>query len=344
MADPTIICMTPVKNEAWILERFLRCASLWADIIIVADQGSDDGSREIAQRFPKVRLIENPSETFNEPERQKLLIDEARTVPGPRVLIALDADEFLSANFFESCEWQRALAAQPGTVITFQWGIVWPDLKSYYLYPAEFPLGFVDDGSEHVGRKIHSPRVPEPPDAPRLRMEEIRVLHFSVADFDRFRSKVRWYQCWELLNQPDRRSYADLYRFYHRDFAVPAERIVPIPQEWVAGYQERGIDLLDLAGEDYYRWDEALLELLEEHGPARFRRLAIWDVDWSTMYERIKGRPNRELRDPRTALERAVHWWLARSQKHYSHYSPPRTRLSSFYLRGMRKTLRALGW
>ncbi len=44
---PVLICLTPIRNEAWILERFLQCASLWADYIIIGDQNSDDGSREI---------------------------------------------------------------------------------------------------------------------------------------------------------------------------------------------------------------------------------------------------------------------------------------------------------
>ena len=83
MKTPQIICLTPVKNEAWILERFLECASLWADQIIIADQGSDDGSREIARSFNKVQLIENSAKVFNEPERQKLLIEAARSDSWP---------------------------------------------------------------------------------------------------------------------------------------------------------------------------------------------------------------------------------------------------------------------
>ena len=35
---PTVICVTPVKNEARILPRFLRCAATWADHILIADQ------------------------------------------------------------------------------------------------------------------------------------------------------------------------------------------------------------------------------------------------------------------------------------------------------------------
>src|SRR5437667_3161139 len=96
---PTIICLTPVKNEAWILDRFLQCASLWADHIIVADQCSEDESREIVGRHPKVILIENPSPVYDEGARQKLLLEAARRIPGKRLLIALDADEMLTANW-----------------------------------------------------------------------------------------------------------------------------------------------------------------------------------------------------------------------------------------------------
>jgi glycosyltransferase involved in cell wall biosynthesis len=48
---PTIICLTPVKNEAWLLDRFLQATSLWADFIIIADQMSTDGSQEIAKKI-----------------------------------------------------------------------------------------------------------------------------------------------------------------------------------------------------------------------------------------------------------------------------------------------------
>ena len=100
MKKPLVFCLTPVKNEAWILERFLSCASLWADKIIIADQGSTDGSKEIAAKFAKVITIDNPSTVLNEFNRQQLLLAEARRISSdPKVLLALDADEFLSSNF-----------------------------------------------------------------------------------------------------------------------------------------------------------------------------------------------------------------------------------------------------
>ena len=120
---PLIVCLTPVKDEAWILARFLRCAATWADHIIVSDQGSIDGSRAIAQNCAKTKLIENPAERYDEGARQRLLVEAARSIPndGKRIFIALDADEALSANWRKSPEWHKLLRAAPGTVLAFQW-------------------------------------------------------------------------------------------------------------------------------------------------------------------------------------------------------------------------------
>ena len=71
MSKPLIICLVPVKNEAWILDRCLATASTWADVIIVADQMSTDNSREIALKYPKVQLIENPSVSFCRKNRNR---------------------------------------------------------------------------------------------------------------------------------------------------------------------------------------------------------------------------------------------------------------------------------
>ena len=176
MTKPNIICLTPIKNESWILDRFLKCASLWADYIIIADQQSNDGSREIVYRYPKVKLIDNSSTSFNEPERQALLINTAREIPEPRLLVALDADEFLTANFMTSPEWAAALEAPRGTIIRFQRSELLPSLSACWLPAIHFPYAFMDDGSPHIGQKIHSPRVPTPPSAPTITLKTIKVL------------------------------------------------------------------------------------------------------------------------------------------------------------------------
>lgn len=80
---PTIFCLMPVKNEEWIIERSLSSASIWADKIIVSDQGSTDRTVEIARRFPKVTLLDNSKlEEFNEQEMRAPLFAEARKYSG----------------------------------------------------------------------------------------------------------------------------------------------------------------------------------------------------------------------------------------------------------------------
>jgi len=115
------------------LEKFLSCASLWADHIIIADQRSDDGSREIAGKFSKVILIDNESPDYDEPERQKLLLQEGRKLEGPKVFFTLDADEFLTADYAESPEWEQLCSAPPGTVFRFNWVNVLPDFKRGWI-------------------------------------------------------------------------------------------------------------------------------------------------------------------------------------------------------------------
>src|SRR5437868_8601 len=96
---PRIIVTVPVRDEAAALPRCLSTTLLWADAVVVADQGSTDRSIEIARSFPRVVVIDNPDASFDEASRQRQLIEAARRhFPGPRCLVALDADEIMSAN------------------------------------------------------------------------------------------------------------------------------------------------------------------------------------------------------------------------------------------------------
>jgi hypothetical protein len=344
MSKPVVICLTPVKNEGMILERFLKCASLWADKIIIADQSSDDGSREIAVRYPKVTLVDNPSPTFNEPERQRILLEEARRTAGPRLLIALDADEVLSANFSGSPEWNTMLRAPAGTVIAFRWVIIRPDLRSYWMTPDAQRFGFMDDGSEHFGKKIHSPRIPTPDHTSVLTLNDIHVIHYVGVDMKSWKSKHRWYQCWERINNPQRRAI-DIYRQYHRVDAIPSHVIKPLPRKWLSGYEEQGVDMTSVHQDGILRSEKQILEFLTKHGTRTFKRQAIWDVNWTALYEKSYSQsPPISLSDPRTKFDKWVHRWLRTTQSHYSYFHQPKTALSRVTVRTIEKVLRRFGW
>src|SRR4051812_13682180 len=111
------ICITPVRNEAWIIDRFLAASRRWATDLVVADQGSTDGTLQRLAANSDVTLVINDSDTYDEHHRQRVLIDRARQMSGRRVLIALDADEALSANYETSEEWRQLDSLEPGTVL-----------------------------------------------------------------------------------------------------------------------------------------------------------------------------------------------------------------------------------
>jgi glycosyltransferase involved in cell wall biosynthesis len=342
---PTVICLTPVKNEAWILRRFLQCASMWADHIIIADQGSDDGSRDIARSFPKVQLVDNDSVGLDENYRGRLLLDAARKIPGPRLLISLDADEILTANFATSQEWNTVRQAAPGTVIRFRWPIINSDFRTYWSSPAHQTLGLMDDGRPFTGKKIHGFRLPVAGANPSIILNDVCVMHYVGTDATRWDHKHRWYHCWERLNRPERRPIEN-YRFYHRREVVPASEIKMIPRdEWFSGYEKQGIDMTSVIREPHFPIDAEVLGWFQRYGTSHFRKEAIWDVDWNHLYTEIYGQnPPVAMNDPRSLLDRIVHHWLAGTQHHFSYYPVRQGLLSKLRIRLIEKLLRPFGW
>lgn len=332
---PTIFCLTPVKNEAWILDRFIQCAGLWADHIVIADQQSDDGSREIAQAYDKVTLVENTADGWDERTRQHLLIDTARGLPasGHRVFIALDADEALSANALHSPEWNAILSSSPGTVLGFKWVNVLPGFEQAWVPPDNKWFCFVDDGTPHDPSVIHGPRVPAPEDAPRILLDDIKVLHFQYTDWDRMQSKQRWYQAWERITFPEKRPI-QIFRQYNHMHGIPKAEIQPLRDKWLDAYEEQGINMKRVSKDSSYRWDATVLEMLQEYGPETFRKTAIWDVDWTQMSRQLGHHGNGQLADPRTPFEKRVHRWLRRTQPY----------MTNPLIRLIQKSLQLAGW
>lgn len=307
--DPLIVVMTPVRNEAWVLRAFLEATSLWADHIIIADQMSTDGSREIAKEYPKVILIDNKNPEFNEAERQAMLVAKAREVSAGRdtLLWGLDADEVLSANFQETDDWKRIMNSKPGDVFWFKWAEICPNQKEFYSTIPYYPWLFHDDGKEPHGnyvRNMHSMRIPYPADEKQMYyVDDFRVLHLASLNPYRVASKSRFYQFvdWEL----NRKSAIELSRSYVRNRNNdPTEAL---PEGFLYEKSRYGFDLLELVDKDVKEcyMDCYVVERLQRHSKREIRKLDIWDDGFIGTYR---------LEDPRLAFDKSVHRYLHRTQ------------------------------
>jgi hypothetical protein len=324
MDRPQIIVLTPVRDEAWILRRFFECTSLWADQIIIADQLSEDESRAIAQAFPKVTLIENPYREFTEVGRQRVLIEAARRIPGPRILMALDADEIMSANILDSAEWRTALQARPGTVLYFAKVDLFNSPAHYFLNSAEdrgawLPFGYVDDGAAHEGAIIHSTRVPERRSSPSLRLNEVVLVHYNQCNLPRMESKDRWYRCFARINTPDQ-NLVRIHRMHDWYERLRLKfKIRPTPAAWFDHYRRAAIDLTSIAVEPFFWSDWEVLRLFKQHGVEPFRGVDIWSFDWEALRQEgvrrgVAGIPEEPIRVPLRGRDRWLHNALTRTR------------------------------
>jgi hypothetical protein len=283
-----IIILSPVKNEDWILDRFLSVCSQFADHILIADQGSTDHSKIICSQYDKVVVIENNNIEFNEGERQVLLINEARKLFGAgNLLLALDADEILAADALSKIGWQTMLKAKPGTILYFEK----PDLsvvpyKCIRWKENPFPIGYIDDGTEHIPTKIHSMRIPNRDDKPRLVIHDVKFLHYAHVRVSSQAAKMRLYSVIENtigVGQFTRRRFRYSISNHLAD-TIP--KLEDAPTEWFQNWERQGIDMHSIPEQKYYWQDLEVLKYFEKHGFKRYWKENIWSINWEYLRQK----------------------------------------------------------
>lgn len=324
MNRPLHIVMTPVRNEAWVLPAFLKATSLWADYIIIADQMSSDGSRELYAQFPKVIVIDNTNPDFNEADRQAMLITKAREVAAgwDTLLWGLDADEVLPANWQETEDGKRIMNSKPGDVFWFKWAQLAPD-KKHYGDSVFYPWLFHDDGKEphsNYVRNMHSMRIPYPIEEKQMHyVNDFRVLHCGFLDQMRVAAKNRFYQFvdWELNHQ----SPIALARMY----AAHVKRNQPKDYPYILKLESINFPF-DLwmeiqLGATHTWFDDYIYERISQYSITQLRKLDIWDDELIRYYA---------ISDSRRWIDKLIHFYLHNTQK-YSHL---------FFIRAIDKVLK----
>lgn len=300
---PLLCVLTPVRNEAWILHAFLKATSLWADYIIIADQMSTDGSREIYPQYEKVIVIDNPCIEMHQARTRKLLFEAVQNIEGDKILFALDADEFLSGDFLNTAGWQTILNSEQGDVFHFRWiYLLENSLKYTKTIPYYWAVHMNDNLSNGIfpDNQIHEWRLPWPHNVNHeYIIEDISFVHFARVNVLRNNNKSRFYQVSTAFHD-EKYSGIKLYRLYHQEVK---DTIYDIPEKIYDFYNERDLDIFDEInvldiGQHYI---DNTLSNLQEKGLKYFRKLNIWDKDFCRQYG---------LKDPRTWFDKSIMWYL----------------------------------
>ncbi len=273
-----IITLLPTKNEDWILESFLKNASIFSDHIIIADQMSNDGSREIIKKFHKVVLIDNKESGHSNKVRWQLL-DAARDFDGENMVFCLDADEFILPIFFQN-ELPHLLGKlSPGFLFEFNWVQLWKSLFRYRCDGAwqksYKPIAFWDDRKMDYKREFvindHTTRVPGPGTG-MVREEMFPLLHLQFVPWERAQIKQAWYRCVELIKGD--RSPQRINNTYSITLDVPDTHLTPVPQRWLEGIElPKHLDALPPT------WHlQQILDWFDQYGIGFFEPLQIWHV------------------------------------------------------------------
>lgn len=305
----SVICLTPVVNEAFELDRFLQCTSLWADHIIVGYQESIDNTLEILSQYPKVQVVNSPNKDWNELVMRSLLYEAARKINAEkRIIVNLDADELLSANYMTSAEWKNVFDLPKGSIFRMPWSNLRPNMSEYSIGNM-IEVGFIDDEvSTITGSIMHMGRVPWPQyHIQIMQCSEIKLLHYAFTNVERNLSKKTWYQAYEKVGKSEFGPH--IFRKYNRKGVTP--QFHQVNPSWFEGYAEHGIDTTSVTYSYDYSHDYRLLDYLDEFGAEYFKMCNIWHKDWVQFAKGKKENPER-FRDPRNKFERLIfrylHW------------------------------------
>lgn len=296
MSDTKIIITTLVKDEAWMLDRFLATCSVFADHIIVSDESTGlDNSLKIYKRYPKVILFHNAEVPVRGDIRRRFVFEEARKIPcDKRIIIAIDSDEILSANLLHSPEWQTVLAAEPGTLFHLQWVSLWKNCN-YYRVEAKYQFGgynrqiWVDDGVSDIPvigyQEMHMAYNPLQAHT-HVYLNEIVCLHYQYCNWERMESKHRYYRAHEKADI-GKLSDITIYRIYGHAHSRKIE-VKPSLSCWFDGWTAMGIDMTSTVRDELTHFDISVLKLFGSHGVGYFLYQDLWKVDWEYLAGRAK--------------------------------------------------------
>lgn len=311
---PTIVVITPVRNEAWVLEAFLTCTSSWADYIILADQHSDDGTREIAQKYEKVILIDNPTQEWYEYLCRTKLLEEAAKIPGDKIIFGLDADEFLSEGFEKTESWQNIMNAKGNQIFCFNWLNLYDNYSTaeytnmHFEWAAHFDssLDFVEEYRTRERHAVHCSRVPclETERCQYINVDDFWVVHLAKLNHQRIRQKFDFYQVTWVDKNQEKANPIGMYRGYNKYYPDELSRLGQ-PIKLCCKGDDTDYSYLVKSSDYGKHYVDEMVQVFRREGTDKFLKLCIWD----NPYLKTAGI------NPQIPFKyRFLHWYLRKTQ------------------------------
>ncbi len=283
---PKLIVITPVRNEAWVLEAFLTHCSSWADYIIIADHHSTDGSREIASQFPKVKIIDNPCQEWVEYRCRARLLEEASNIKGDKIFFALDADEFLSEGFEQTKGWKQIIDSKPNEIFFFSWLNLYGDyyhadvIDTHSEWVAHYSedVGIVEEYLKLEKQAVHCSRIPclEATRCKYTHIDDIYFVHLANINKRKVRNKLDFYQVVNLDKNPNKANPINLYRSYYQQLHYTAP-LLDFPVKLSTMNGEQKLNSLVHDSENGQHYIDEMVQIFHREGFDKFKSLCIWD-------------------------------------------------------------------
>lgn len=297
---PLLFCLTCTRNYGWCTRAFLEANTRWADYVVVVDQMSTDGTREMAAEYSNVILIDDNNKTYSETRRSLLLLDYARSIPGDKILVALAIDEVFPANFQTTKDWQRVIQSKPGDVFCINWANIVSGGKQFFKEKGDMFRIFHDDGLtsfDNQNKDMHTHCLPYPNNGTDYVIEDFPILHFGHYNVQWNYVKNKYYQMVDY--DKNHRSIMTLARFYADKKYCNHNRVLhDIQKEWLFDDFDL-IGLVDVSAKPTLCED--MQNFITQNGIEHYQHLNIWQPQ----ILKYLG-----VNDPRKWYDKLLHWYI----------------------------------
>ena len=241
-----LICIMPVRNEAWVLGLTARAVLRWCDELIILDHCSTDRTPliwgELLGEHPgRMAVIAKPDPTWHEMAHRQDLLEKARE-RGATHIVMVDADEILTGNVAIMSRLNSHLTWEKlyGTVLQLPWIQLRDSIHNMHnsgvWAEQQVSMAFQDSPELHwaarEGYDFHHRHpmgrecIPYRP----LRREQGGLMHLQMVNPRRLRAKQLLYCLTERLRWPDRELVADMVaRYSLAVYGAPKQAAAGVP-------------------------------------------------------------------------------------------------------------------